>query len=47
MSVSGPVRRFDPDQRPLPRPGTDNDLFGDFADRPAVIAQTLTVDPED
>lgn len=47
VTISGPVRRLDPDQRPPPRGESDNDLFGDFADEPAVIAQRLAVEPED
>ena len=45
VTVSGPVRRFDPDQHPQTQTG-DDDLFGDFADRPAVVAQALTVESD-
>jgi hypothetical protein len=43
VAVSGPVRRFDPDQQPVRSGRTDNEIFGDFADKPAVIAQRLSV----
>lgn len=44
VSVLGPVRPFDPDQFRSTRAGTvDDDLFGDFVNRPALVAQSIEV----
>jgi hypothetical protein len=42
VEIIGPVRPFDPDQ--LRQGGTgpaDDEVFGNFANRPAVVAQSL------
>ncbi len=45
VRIIGPVRPFDPDQRraggtPLP----DDEIFGTFANRPAVVAQSIEIE---
>lgn len=45
VRIVGPVRPFDPDQRRLvDRPLPDDEILGEFANRPAVIAQSIEVE---
>jgi hypothetical protein len=44
VRIVGPVRRFDPDQlRPGGKSLPDDEIFGRFADRPAVVAQSIEI----
>lgn len=45
VRVVGPVRPFDPDQRRLPgRDALDEKVLQPFADRPAVVAQSIEIE---
>lgn len=45
VRIVGPVRPFDPDQRRgAARPLPDDEIFGAFANRPAVVAQSIEIE---
>lgn len=45
VRIIGPVRPFDPDQRRARgRPLPDDEIFGMFANRPAVVAQSIEIE---
>ncbi len=46
VRIVGPVRPFDPDQRqPEARPLPEDEIFGEFANRPVVVAQSIEIEP--
>ena len=43
VRIIGPVRPFDPDQRAAGKGPPDDEIFGTFANRPAVVAQSIEI----